>query len=124
MTTTTENETPQVEIVSDQNPTPVYPEGILPADEKYDPPHYDGDMNDLTERMKVKLFNVWSVWSDLRKNETLVKMLHKDSEDDNVKKYLKGCLTITMDRLGKMLADTNITQELMKASEKVEEKEL
>jgi hypothetical protein len=121
MTTETANELPQPEIVSNDKFTPVYPEGILPKDDKHDPPHYDGDMNDLVERMRVKLFNLWSVWSDLRKNETLVNLLHKDSEDDDKAKYLKGCLTITMDRMGKMLADTNIVQELNKEKEVLNE---
>jgi hypothetical protein len=111
------NELPTPEIVSNDKYTPVYPEGILPKDEKHDPPTYEGDMNDLIERMRVKLFNVWSVWSDLRKNETLVNLLHKDPEDDVKAKYLKGIMTITMDRLGKMLADTNIVQELNKDKE-------
>lgn len=118
---TTETEMPQPEIVSNDKYTPVYPEGILPKDEKHDPPHYDGDMNDMVERMRVKLFNVWSVWSDLRKNETLVNLLHKDPKDTDQDKYLKGCLTITIDRIGKMLSDTNIVQELNKEKEVLDE---
>lgn len=123
--TTTESIPPPEIVVNDTDKfTPVYPEGILPKDEKNDPPHYDGDMNDMMERMRVKLFNIWSVWSDLRKNETLVNLLHKDSADTDKDKYLKGCLTITMDRLGKMLSDTNIVQELQKETEVLEEENL
>ena len=120
----THDNIPPTEVVSNDKYTPAYPEGILPKDEKNDPPHYDGDANDVVERMRVKLFNVWSVWSDLRKNETLLQLLQKDSADTDKDKYLKGCLTITIDRLGKMLSDTNIVQELQKEKEVLEEENL
>lgn len=91
---------------------PVYPEPLLDANSQYDIPSYEGDVNDLLERRNTKLFNLWTIWSDLRKNEELVKMLEAKKADDKVKKYLKAILTITMDRMGKVLADTNIMEEL------------
>lgn len=92
---------------------PCFPEPLLPADEKFDIPSYQGDLEDLTERRNVKLYNLWTIWSDLRKNEELIKLLEVNRKDCKTTKFLKGILTITMDRMGKVLSDTNIIEELV-----------
>jgi hypothetical protein len=92
---------------------PVYPEGIIPPSAN-DPPKFDGDLSDMSLRMRTKLYNVWTLYSDLRKNGTLANYLNKDSKDKETK-YVKACLVITIDRLAKMLIDTNLTEELAPA---------
>lgn len=90
---------------------PVYPEGLIPESE-HDPPKYDGDTTDLNLRMRTKLYNVWTLYSDLRKNGTLANYLNKVDDKDMEKKYIKACMVITIDRLAKMLIDTNLAEEL------------
>jgi len=117
MTTEThENTLPMdAEVVSgDDTNKPVYPEGLLPANEKYDFPSYTGDKTDLTERRNVKLYNVWQTYSNLRKNEHLVKLLEKTDGNDEDTKFLKLIIVLTVDRLGKILSDTNIVEEMTK----------
>lgn len=91
---------------------PEYPEGLLEPNPTFDIPSYEGDLDDLTERRNVKLYNLWTIWSDLRRNEKLIKMLEAKPKETEEKKYLKAILTITIDRLGKVLADTNIVEEI------------
>ena len=117
MTTQTHEKTlpMDAEIVSgDDGNKPVYPEPLLPKNEKYDFPSYDGDLTDLTERRNVKLFNVWQTYSNLRKNEQLIQLLEKTEGDNEETKFLKLIIVLTVDRLGKILCDTNIVEEMTK----------
>lgn len=97
---------------------PTYPEGILPVDEKYDIPPFKGDVNNLTERRNVKLYNLWTIWSDLRRNEKLITGLEANKKDSKDIEYLKAMMTIVIDRMGKVLADTNIVEEVCSMKEK------
>jgi len=117
MTTETHEKTlpMDAEVVSgDDANRPIYPEGILPKNDKYDFPSYEGDLTDLTERRNVKLFNVWRTYSNLRKNEQLVQLLEKTEGNDEETKFLKLIIVLTVDRLGKILSDTNIMEEMTK----------
>lgn len=91
---------------------PCPPEPLLPENKEFDIPPYKGDLNDLTERRNTKLYNLWTIWSDLRKNEELINMLAVNKKDSKDMQFLKGILTIVMDRMGKVLSDTNIVEEL------------
>lgn len=106
----------QMEVL--QQRIPLYPEPLLEKNDEHDIPSYEGDMDDLTERRNVKLYNLWSVWSDLRGNEKLIKMLEVDKKDKAELKYLKAMMTLTLDRMGKVLSDTNIIEELCIKAEK------
>ena len=106
-----------------QNRVPLYPEPLLEDNEEHDIPKYTGDVDDLTERRNVKLYNLWSVWSDLRKNENLIKLLEAKKKDSSDMKFLKAMMTLTIDRLGKVLADTNIVEELCVKKERRSEHE-
>ena len=103
---------------------PLYPEPLLEKNEEHDIPPYQGDMDDLTERRNVKLYNLWSVWSDLRQNEKLILLLEAKKKDSADMKYLKAMLTLTIDRIGKVLADTNIVEELCIKTDKRSESNL
>lgn len=117
------DETEMAKMAELQNRIPIYPEPLLEDNEKYDLPKYSGDMDDLTERRNVKLYNLWSVWSDLRKNEQLIKILEVSKKDNSDMKFMKAMMTLTIDRLGKILADTNIVEELCIKKEKRSEHE-
>lgn len=117
MTTSTEK------IISDAN-IPAYPSGLLPDNDKYDPPRYDGDQNDLTLRRNVKIYNLWLLWSNLRKDERLFELLQvgeNEEAHDSPLFYLKSLMVLTLDRMGKILVDTNIVQELNLDGEEAKE---
>ena len=101
-------------VISDAN-IPAYPSGLLPDNEKYDPPRYTGDVKDLTLRRNVKIYNLWLLWSNLRKDEKLFEILQvgdKEEAKDSPLFYLKSMMVLTLDRMGKILIDTNIVEEL------------
>lgn len=111
---TTETENP----INDYN-LPAYPSGLLPTNTEFDPPIYDGDQMDLTWRRNTKLYNVWLLWSNLRKDEKLFKLLNDNTSKKNSELfYLKTMMVLTLDRLGKILADTNLVEELKVEGEK------
>jgi len=100
------------ELTTDTN-IPAYPSGLLPDNDKYDPPRYEGSLSDLTLRRNVKIYNLWLLWSNLRKDEELFKILDKkEGDDDKEKFYLKSMIVLTLDRMGKILVDTNIVEEV------------
>lgn len=107
-----------------KNRIPIYPEPLLEKNEEHDIPSYQGDMDDLNERRNVKLYNLWSIWSDLRQNEKLIQLLEAKKKDSGEMKFLKAMLTLTIDRMGKVLADTNIVEELCVKTNKRSESEL
>lgn len=100
-------------ICTDQN-IPAYPSGLLPDNDKHDPPRYNGSLSDLTLRRNVKIYNLWLLWSNLRKDEKLFEMLQlkEDEKQDTPLFYLKSMMVLTLDRMGKILVDTNIVEEL------------
>ena len=91
---------------------PHYPEGILPENKETDPPLYEGDMDNMTERLRWKVFNVWTTWSSLHMNETLVKKLKLSPDDSEDTQYIKACIVLLLDRLGKILSNTEIVPEM------------
>jgi hypothetical protein len=76
----------------------IAPQPILQIDDKdkinLDP--YDGDMQNLTERRKYKLFNIWSTWNDCMMN---LKKIEEMTEDE-----VKFTLYSLIDRIGRILS--------------------
>lgn len=107
-----------------ENKMPLYPEPLLEKNEEHDIPGYEGDIDDLTERRNVKLYNVWSIWSDLRRNEKLITMLEAKKKDGKDMVFFKAMMTLTIDRLGKVLCDTNIVEELCLKTNKRSESDI
>jgi hypothetical protein len=104
----------KVAIDGDENAKiyPHFPEGLLPVNEETDPAKYEGDMENMTERLRFKTFQVWNSWSSLLTNETLIKKLALTKEDSKDCQYVKACLVLFIDRVGKILADTDIVEEM------------
>lgn len=91
---------------------PHYPEGLLPINDELDPPKFEGDMDNMTERLRFKVFQVWNTWSSLHMNETLVKKLKLSKDDSDDVQYIKACIVLLLDRLGKILSNTEIVPEM------------
>lgn len=82
------------------------PQSILELDEdKINLEPYDGDMENLTERRNYKLFQMWSTFNDL------IKSLEKFEEME--KEELKCVLYSVIDRIGRILSQTDIGMELI-----------
>jgi hypothetical protein len=91
---------------------PIYPSAILEprAD---DPPAYPYDMDDIEERKTYKLWNIWITWSHLLKNGVVDKLECNPDDNEQVKE-LKWMVVSLLDRIGKILALTNLIQEMKK----------
>lgn len=111
---TVEIEGMEVTVEGDKNSKflPAYPEGLLDVDTTRDPKPYEGKTDDLEERMRYKLYQVWSTWSTIRLDEPLIKALMYNEKDTEEVKKIKAWFILTIDRIGKILADTNITEEI------------
>lgn len=98
---------------------PSYPKKIYDmTDEDKLKYEYKGDVNDISNRLKTKLFNVWNLWHEIDKNEEIVKLLKYDEKYKNIKyknsdEYKAKCLCIQMlDSLSKILTSTDLLEEL------------
>lgn len=98
---------------------PHFPEGMLPENAEVDPPKYEGDTDDITERLRFKTFQVWNTWSSLITNERLIKSLALNKKDTDEVQYLKAIIVMTMDRLGKILGNTDIVGEMKRGETEV-----
>jgi len=92
---------------------PCYPHPLIRNIKDEDKPApYDGDLNDLNARKNHKLSQIWLSWSDLRKNDKLCKLLQKEGDDNDTIKELKYILVLFMDRLARILCETNLFEEI------------
>ena len=93
---------------------PPYPDGFFAWSENDQQLKYGGDMNDIHKRMGHKLYSAWLLWADIRTNEKLMQLLNTVTEDTQTDEYyLKNIIVNMTDRLGKLLCNTDITQELL-----------
>ena len=98
---------------------PSLPSGILEWNEQeqnslmYSQSVPDADMDDMVKRMQFKLSWVWQDWDALRNNKKLVDAVNNIAEDPNSEEhFIKQILVLMIDRLGKILGQTPIVEEL------------
>lgn len=114
-----EHEQPIVDDEQKKLDLPPYPEGLfeLTEDEKKELA-YSGDPNDITLRLRTKVLFVWLAWASLRTNEKLISLVNEaETTDQKDVFFLKQLLVSVVDRLGKVLGMTYITEELFKPKE-------
>lgn len=69
------------------------------------------------KRLQFKLSWVWQDWDALRNNERLITAINNVAEDKNSDEhYVKQLLVLFIDRLGKILGQTPIIEELVASS--------
>lgn len=74
---------------------------------------YNGDMSDYRHRTHDKLFKVWALWGQLRTNQQLEELLNRKEDDLESDAYVaKNCIVDIIGELAKILADTNLIDEL------------
>lgn len=90
-------------------PTPIHPWS------DFDKEHfqYSGEMNDFNGRMKHKLYSVWQTYGQLCNNQKLIDYINKEEHHKNGEKhFLKNTIVNIVDRLSKILTNTDIMEEL------------
>ena len=98
----------------DNKPTlPPMPCGILDwTEDEQKGLIYSGDVNDKLRRMQHKLSFIWQDWGVIRNNERLIRIINEESDKDSDEFFIKQSLVLWVDRLGKILGQTNIVEEL------------
>ena len=101
------------QIHSTSQEMPVYPHALIRNIKESDKPNpFEGDISDLNARKNYKLWETWKIFSDIRTNERFLHLLEKkDGESDDMKE-LKYIFVLTLDRLGRILSNTNLFDEI------------
>lgn len=74
---------------------------------------FKGDKVDIQERMKFKIYNLWTVYGELCTNQKLVDYINKKEHNKTGEKfYLKNLIVNLVDRLSKILINTDLIEEL------------
>lgn len=103
---------------------PAYPLGIFEwndDDRKF--LQYTGEQSDIASRMSHKLWNCWLVWNFIRNDQKLIDMISESSEKDTDEFYIRNSIVFVIDRLGKILGNTDIGEEILKTNQKISPKE-
>jgi hypothetical protein len=114
---------PSADSHDDKLQLPPYPEGLFDlTDEEKEALVFKGDLSDIPLRLRFKVLNVWLAWAALRTNERLINLVNeKETTNSEDVFYLKQLLVSIVDRLGKVLSSSYITEELFPHLKKSEE---
>ena len=95
---------------------PPYPEPFFEwNDEQIKNFKYDGDTEDIGKRMAHKLNSTWLLWTDLRTNDRLMEIVNQATDKESDEFYMKNLLVTLIDRVAKVLSNTDLTEELLKS---------
>jgi hypothetical protein len=90
---------------------PPFPTPLRPWNEE--DCRYNGLLTDYKTRIHDKLFKVWALWGQLRTSLALEELLNRQEEDKEGDAYVaKNCIVDIINQLSKILADTDVVQEL------------
>lgn len=105
--------------VETEKTLPPYPDVLFPWSESdKEQLIFKGNVDDLTDRMRFKMYNMWLMWADLRNNEQLINIVGKtDKDEDKDFFYTKNIIVTAIDRMGKILCNTDLIKELVKTDE-------
>jgi hypothetical protein len=89
---------------------PPLPRAIRENDEKE---KYDGNMDNMANRIFYKIYCIWIFWVEMMKDEKLAELLKLDKDDDKDSlEYKSKCYTLDiLDYIGHFLGQTNIGEE-------------
>ena len=112
----------QLRFLEEQNKSkiklPALPQGVLEwTDEEQKNLIFsnqpDADLEDVVRRLQFKLGWIWQDWDTIRNNQKLVDAINNVAKDpESEEHFLKQILVLFIDRLGKVLGQTPIVQEL------------
>ena len=96
---------------------PPYPNSLFEwTEDQVEYWRYKDDRQNVHKRASFKLWNVWLAWVDFHNDEKLISIISKKSPEFTDDFYLKQKIVDMTDRLGKILGQTNITEEIFKLS--------
>ena len=90
---------------------PPLPSGLRPWDDKTDA-RYQGDASDYRRRICHKLYQAWVLWAIMRTSKPLEDILAIECDKRSDEYECKCVIVDLMDRLGKLLGDTNVLEEI------------
>jgi hypothetical protein len=77
---------------------------------------YKGDTNDITERLRHKIFMIWSLWDRFSKDDHLAKMIGNVPENRDCEEFeAKQILLFTYEQIAYILQSTDIIEEMLGA---------
>ena len=94
--------------------TPPMPSELFDWSEK-DKEHlqFKGDLDNYVDRLKFKVFGCWMMWIDLVYNEKFTEIMgdekYKEGSDEF---FIRSVFVNMIDRLGKLLSNTDIVREM------------
>lgn len=79
---------------------------------------YQGDKNDMKERMKHKIMKMWELWDRFSKDELLNKAMNKVPEDRDSDDFkIRQILLFTYEQIAYILKTTDIIEELLEGTD-------
>lgn len=101
----------EMETATQEFKLPPFPQIIRPWNDQ--DCRYNGEADSYQDRVHDKLFKMWVLWGKLRVNHLLEELLNRKEEDIDGDAYVaKNCIVDIISELSKILADTNIVDEL------------
>jgi hypothetical protein len=75
---------------------------------------FKGDLDNMNERKNHKLYNMWRLWSEHTMSLSFLDMVQPKigEEESETEKRLKTCLFQLLDKMAKILINTDIVEEL------------
>lgn len=74
---------------------------------------YSGPDSDYGARIMHKILYLWILWAQLRTSPALEKLLSTKADDEESDEHkAKGCIVDIIDRLAKVLSDTDLSDEM------------
>lgn len=74
---------------------------------------YKGDKNDIKQRLKHKIFNIWNLWNNVSKDENLARVISDLPEKNTDEYYLKQSFFYVIEQIAFILNNTDIIEEII-----------
>ena len=106
-----EDPTPTSPATPPKTKLPPYPQPFKPYTDAEE--RYTGPPADMKKRILFKMYSAWILFGKLADSERVASLLKEIPEDFTSDEYAaKGLLVDILDRLSKILGDTNLIEEL------------
>jgi hypothetical protein len=92
---------------------PPKPEGLRDWSNEESKMRYKEDPSNIKLRVHHKLFSFWITWATLRQSVDIEALCCREAARDSDEYKAKSIIVDIIDRLGKILADTDIMQEML-----------
>ena len=75
---------------------------------------FKGDQNNMNERKNHKIYHIWTLWAEHSTNPSFLDMIQLKigEEETEQEKRLKACVLQLLDKMAKILTNTELVEEL------------